>query len=85
MSAPAIYNITGLVRADSSCLLQFVGPANLPITWLIISGSGAITAIDTTGVLTTVHGLTDAYGRAFAEYSAGGYVGQVVIGVNYGS
>lgn len=68
--------VTGIVRSNGTCILQFTGPANRSVVWSLVSGSGELQAQSW---------QTDAYGRAFALYKPGGYTGKVVIGVDYGS
>jgi hypothetical protein len=72
----SIRNYNPQVRADGSCLLQFVGPANRSLDWLITAGDGAIDPMSA---------VTDAYGSAWALYRPNGYVGSVTVEVRHGT
>ena len=70
----AITVLTGIVRADGSAILLFSGPANKTVAWAVDHGAVAPFA-----------GATDAYGRAYARFDAGGYAGPVNVSVNFTS
>jgi hypothetical protein len=71
-----IYRVTGDVRANSVAIFMFLGPPNRVIQWTVLYGGGGIAPFSE---------MTDQYGRAAARYDAGGWVGSVRIGVQYGS
>lgn len=72
----ALVVVTGIITSDGSAIVEFYGPANKGLIWSITEGTGAITPINN---------YTDQYGRAFARYDAGGYVGPVQFEVRYGT
>jgi hypothetical protein len=71
---PSIVLISSPIRGNGSGLFQFNGPANKYVSWIITVGSGNIMPMTN---------LTDKYGRAFAKYDAGGYVGPLGLEVDY--
>jgi hypothetical protein len=71
-----IASLTGEVRAGGSALLAFLGPPDRSIEWSIVEGGGQLLPITD---------YTDQYGRASCMYDTGGFVGDVVIQVEYGA
>lgn len=66
--------VTSPATSDGSMIFQFQGKPNTAVEWAIAVGSGSITALTNS---------TDSFGRAFAVYAAGGYVGPLTVEATY--
>ena len=72
----SVYLLTGHVRATGSTILTFIGPPDRVLTWELMEGGGALYPLTD---------YTDEWGRANCVYQAGGFAGEAVIQVSYGS
>jgi hypothetical protein len=70
-----IHRLTNQITASGGAIFQFSGTPNTTVVWAIVTGSGDISPLKN---------LTDAWGRAYAVYSPGGYSGTLKVQVSYG-